>query len=285
MDIQFHCHEDSVFKSESQSVRAFSYTDYAIEPHNHDFYEMNIVLGGRGSHQIESATFSVKRGDVFVIPPQKVHAYYNTENLEVYHVLLRKSFVRSNEEESTKMLGYLQLMEIEPFLRQSCSDAMFLHLTHAQTAELERDLRLIGDQGLFDDPRLSPLRRHTVWRIIYYLSYLLHEQIMREEHSDGSKYRRQILDTLEYLHRHFGEKLTVSDLSRRVYLSRSTFLRSFEAACGCSPIQYLRQFRVARAMELLQSSELSKTEVAHACGFFDLSHMERSIREMTEPKA
>lgn len=52
VDIKNHCDEQSNFRKEF-SARAFTYTDYAIEMHNHDFYEINIVLVGKGRHCIE----------------------------------------------------------------------------------------------------------------------------------------------------------------------------------------------------------------------------------------
>lgn len=280
MDIKFHCDESSNFQRADQTVRAFTYTDYFIEPHNHDFYEMNIVLGGRGYHRIEGATFAVKRGDVFVIPPMIVHSYDNTDDLEVYHILLKKDFVKRNEAEAVAMPGFLELMEIEPFLRQNCSEAMFLHLLPWQMDEIEQDLKFFEDGSVFCGSCFASLRDHTAWKLIYYFSYLLHQQIISEGKGVTAKYRNQILDTLEYLNSHFAEKITVCELAERVYLSRSTFLRSFSSVCGCSPTEYLTRYRVKKAEELLETSAMSKTEIAHSCGFYDLSHMERSIKKV-----
>ena len=279
MNIKFHCDESSNFKGHNSFVRAFTYTEYSIEPHTHDFYEMNIVMGGYGIHQIESSVFEAKIGDVFVIPPMTSHAYYNTEHLEVYHILLKKDFVKSNQDESVTMPGFLQLMEIEPFLRQNCSESMFLHLSPAELCEIKAEFRFVEKNGAFDKEVFSSLHRHTTWKILYYLSYLLYKQNGGEKKTVPSKHRQQILDTLEYLHQHFGEKIIIDSLAERVYLSRSTFLRSFQAVCGCSPIEYLNQYRSKKAMELLEYSKMSKTEIAHFCGFYDLSHMEKSIKK------
>ena len=84
---------------------------------------------------------------------------------------------------------------------------------------------------------------------------------------------------IEYLHQNFSEKITIDGLAERVYLSRSTFIRSFQVFCGCSPIQYLTKYRAKKAMELLENATMSKTEIAHSCGFYDLSHMERMIKK------
>ena len=278
MDIKFHCDEASNFKGDNSFVRAFTYIEYSIEPHTHDFYEMNIVMGGYGIHQIESSVFEAKIGDVFVIPPMTSHAYYNTEHLEVYHILLKKDFVRNNQDEAMTMPGFLQLMEIEPFLRQNCSESMFLHLNPAELSEIKAEFKFIEQNGAFDQEAFSSLHRHTTWKILYYLSYLLHKQNDGEKMPIPTKYLQEILDTLEYLHQNFSEKITIDGLAERVYLSRSTFIRSFQAFCGCSPIHYLTKYRIKKATELLGNSTMSKSEIAHLCGFYDLSHLERSIK-------
>ena len=283
MGVKIDCSEIAAFPLAGQFVRAFSYTNYSIRPHNHDFYEMNIVLFGKGVHQIENTQLSVEAGDVFVIPPMTVHAYYNTDNLEVYHVLIRKDFIRENRAEASLVPGFLQLVEIEPFLRQSCSESMFLHLSHAQLERIKLDARIIEDDGDFNDECFAPLRKHTVWKLLYSLSNMLHEQMNDTGKRCGVKYKRQMLDALGYIHNRFNEKITVESLYECTYLSRSTFLRSFRAICGCSPMQYLNQYRTNKAVELLESKpKMSKTEVAHSCGFYDLSHMERAIKKTTD---
>ena len=196
---------------------------------------------------------------------------------EIY-VLFKRDFIRENADEAVGVPGFLKLMEIEPFLRQRGKGAMFLRLSPSQMMEIQGDLRFIEDAARSGGTAHLPLRVHTAWRLIYPLSYLLEKQAEGEGGGRAAKYRRQILDTLEYLHAHFAEKITVTALARRVYLSRSTLLRSFLAISGCSPTEYLSRYRIKKASELLETSGLSKTEIAHACGFYDLSHMERSLR-------
>ena len=279
MNIKRHCEEKYNFKLPNQAVRAFSYTDYSFDTHSHDFYEMNIVLNGSGIHQIENAKLNVKRGDVFVIPPMVTHAYYDTKHLEVYHILLKKDFIKLNESESAKVPGYIQLFELEPLLRPNCSNPIFLRLTQKQLAEVINDFKFIEDNGEYIEDKYTPLKNHTALKIIYFLSDIFNKQLLNETKPNKQKYTSLILDTLEYINYHFPEKLTIDFLAERVYLSRSTFLRSFKSVCGYSPIEYLNECRVKKATELIETSIMQKTEIAIACGFYDLSHMEKHIKK------
>lgn len=278
VDIMFHCNEKNNFH-QGYSARAFTYTDYSIPMHSHDFYEVNIILSGTGTHCIEKGRFRVKCGDVFVIPPMVAHAYTDTDKLEVYHILLQKSFVEENKEETQQVKGFLQLTEIEPFLRSSFSNAFFLHLSQLQLLQLKNELKFIDDNGSFSWEECALMKYHTIWKLLYWFSGLLDDQINSGYTLLKDKYEVQIIKSLEYIHKCYAEKITIDSLCKTVFLSRSTFLRSFQEICGISPIEYLNRYRCKKAIEQLLFADSSKTEIAHNCGFYDLSHMERILKK------
>lgn len=276
MDIKFHCNEKGNF-SKGYPVRAFTYRDYSIEMHNHDFYELNIVLAGKGIHCIENRQLPVRRGDVFVIPPMVAHAYVDTEKLEVYHILLKKSFLSENQEESQKVNGFLRLMEIEPFLRGNSPYSHFLHLNSTQMILLKNELEYLDDHSELTWEECAQLKYHGVWKLLYWFSRLLSEQTALLDSASENRYEAQIIRALEYIHTHYAEKITVDILCKEVYLSRSTFLRNFKLVCAVSPMNYVNNYRCKKALQYLELSRQSKTQIAHSCGFYDLSHMERTL--------
>lgn len=280
MDIKFHCDSKQNFKNEHQQVRAFLYTDYSIEPHNHDFYEMNIIMKGKGTHQIENACFSAETGDVFMIPPMRIHSYYDTEDLNVYHILLHKDFISNNQKENSSIPGFVQFTEIEPFLRQNFSKKMFLHLSHGQILQLKTDLAFIEDNSVYDTKEMLPIKNHTTWKILYWLSALLFDQIYDKNKKTLNKHDIEIIRTLEYIHQNYDSKITIDLLSQKSFLSRSTFLRRFRDVCECTPMEYVNRYRCKKALEMIDNTCFSKTEIAYHCGFYDLSHMERTMKQL-----
>ncbi len=277
VDIKFHCDEKSNF-ADGFSAHAFTYTNYSIQMHNHDFYEVNIVLSGTGTHCIENGSFRVTGGDVFVIPPMVAHAYVDTENLEVYHILLKKSFLAQNRAESKKVKGFLQFIEIEPFLRSNFSNAFFLHLNQLQLMQLKNELEFIDDHSVFLWKDCALMKYHAIWKLLYWFSQALCEQISLLDSFPENKYEVQVINALEYIHKNYREKITIDILCKEAFLSRSTFLRNFKAVCKVSPTEYLNNYRCKKAIEQLASAHHSKTEIAHNCGFYDLSHMERMLK-------
>jgi AraC family transcriptional regulator len=73
--------------------------------------------------------------------------------------------------------------------------------------------------------------------------------------------------------------VTISELAREVSLSEFHFLRSFKAAFGCTPHQYLLSKRLHKAMTLLKGGKLSVTETAYASGFNDVFSFSKTFKK------
>lgn len=69
-----------------------------------------------------------------------------------------------------------------------------------------------------------------------------------------------------------SETVEVTDLARACALSRSHFSRAFKCSTGLSPQDWIRQQRIARAKQLIQSTDLSLTQISLECGFCDQAH-------------
>jgi transcriptional regulator GlxA family with amidase domain len=86
---------------------------------------------------------------------------------------------------------------------------------------------------------------------------------------------------MRFIDAHAGEPLTLRGLAGRARLSAYHFLRSFRAAAGTTPHQYLLGARLRRAAALLLGSDLPVTGIAYEAGFGDLSNFIRTFRRAT----
>ena len=73
--------------------------------------------------------------------------------------------------------------------------------------------------------------------------------------------------------------LTVDDLAEAVGMSRATLYRRLRGALDGSPVDLLREVRLARAASLLSAGAGNVGEVAYAVGFKSVSHFGRCFRE------
>jgi len=87
---------------------------------------------------------------------------------------------------------------------------------------------------------------------------------------------RRILNKIEA---EFARDLSLTELAEESGYSRAHFLRMFRAATGKTPHQYLRDVRLERAREQLQTGSASILEIALATGFASHSHLTRQFRQ------
>jgi transcriptional regulator GlxA family with amidase domain len=92
---------------------------------------------------------------------------------------------------------------------------------------------------------------------------------------------RDIATVREFVERHLARPLSVQRLARMAGLSPFHFIRTFRAATGETPHQYVRSRRIARAQELLVTTPLPVTEVCEAVGFQSLGSFSATFRRLT----
>lgn len=270
-----HCASDIMFPLEDVRVKAFPYYDYSIEPHDHEFYEINVILSGKGIHTIDGKSTNAYRGCVFCIAPGSIHEYSETESLTVYHIVISAEVIKNNLKEALKAPGFGLFTGEALTEKEKNAGNNFLVLSESKLQHIENELALINRFGTYGIPENSPQIVHSVWNLIYFFSYELSK---KENGTETLKYRGQILKVLEFMHSNFEKKLSIDTLSKMSFMSRSTFIRAFESVCGKTPMKYLDDYRISQAVMLLESTPMTKSEIADKCGFYDLSHLEKKLK-------
>ena len=89
---------------------------------------------------------------------------------------------------------------------------------------------------------------------------------------------RHLLRVRDLIDRAFASPLDVPALARSAHVSEAHFSRSFKAAFGETPHQYLLSRRMERAKALLRADDLSVTDVCVAVGFSSLGSFSTQFR-------
>ena len=89
---------------------------------------------------------------------------------------------------------------------------------------------------------------------------------------------RHLVRVRDLIDRAYASPLDVPALARSAHVSPAHFSRSFRAAFGETPHQYLLRRRLERAKALLRRPELSVTDVCVAVGFSSLGSFSTQFR-------
>ena len=87
---------------------------------------------------------------------------------------------------------------------------------------------------------------------------------------------------LSYIHENYMNNILLKDIAAEVNVSEGECCRCFKELIRESPNQYLLEYRISRAMEMLNYTGMPVTEIALQCGFNDTSHFIQYFKKKTK---
>ncbi len=126
------------------------------------------------------------------------------------------------------------------------------------------DLTIYFIQQLFDPAIARNVERHFFHEVrrAYPVSF----------NEDSAHPDESIAQAQSWMRRHSQQSVSVQQIASHSQMSLRTFNRRFKAATNQTPLQYLQHIRLRDAGELLQTSNLSVSEVAYQVGYQDLNY-------------
>ena len=92
------------------------------------------------------------------------------------------------------------------------------------------------------------------------------------------KAQRAVRRVLALIEENFAQELTLGDMAAAAELSPNYFCRYFKKIAGCSPVEYLINYRLDMAAHMLITTEDTVADISLACGFNDASHFIKFFR-------
>ncbi len=140
------------------------------------------------------------------------------------------------------------------------------------------ELGLMGDFArLFTGESPEPRRE----RIFHAGMALLHAVLARPEIEWRHAAPPAVVQTVEYIERHYASPLTVPRLARRVNLSPEGLSRSFKRHQGETVGRFIMKVRVREAAHLLAYSDARIEDIAERTGFPNRGYLSRVFKRVT----
>ena len=236
-----------------------------IKPHYHAAGE--ILQVQEGSIRLLTGTVyrEYTKGDIVFIPPSVVHeAKSLTHDAAIRGIVFEFSLID---------IADLHLNFQELFNRNQRSQYVFRPgdknygnlCTHIDNIQLS-----YGD-----------FSSGSKLRIVSYLLLimeLLINSFSMEETARNEKYQK-LQPVLDYIEKHYTEKIQISELSQLIPVCNDRLIRLFKEVTGETPITYITNLRIEAAIKLLAKGELSIAEIAERTGFRSDTYMIRVFKQ------
>ncbi|WP_219835510.1 AraC family transcriptional regulator [Paenibacillus sp. R14(2021)] len=220
----------------------------SVGPGIRECYKVHFVHDGFGTVTVGDRSYKLSAGEAFLIYPQVV-TRYEADEAEPWTY----SWMAFQGARMPDILAGTSLKPAEPVF------AMDLKLMPGLYESLCDALQ----QGGSVDLRLTTL--------LYSFMVALVEAApaSADKHASVRKQDSYVHRSIAFIHAHFSENLTVAQLAALIGLDRKYFSVLFKEALGLPPQQYLLQYRMDRASDLLESGAYTVGEVARSVGYQD----------------
>ncbi len=144
---------------------------------------------------------------------------------------------------------------------------------HEKILSLIRDAFRFSEQEFGYEIRLREALTE-IWLSIFKDSYSVLQDKKEYDRADD-----KIKLMMIYIHEHYAEKLSVSELAAAAFLSERECFRVFRDCLHITPAEYLKNYRLQMACRMLAKGRESVTSIGQACGLGSSSYFGKVFRE------
>lgn len=223
---------------------------YSYGPGIRDIYIIHFICEGKGRYEVHDTAYHLRKGDFFVIYPG-TEVFYQADEKDPWDYI----WVGFQGIKAETYLGYAGI-DREHLIGHCCNTAYMLSCIQQMT--LARVLT-----------HYNELRRQAaLLQIFAALIEQHHEQLTEEEQLDYP-HHIYIDQTLDYVQTHISENIRIQDIANYIGIDRSYLTSIFKKALGMSPQEYLLNYRMEYACELLKDPQAKIATIAREVGYQD----------------
>ncbi len=235
---------------------------HSFGPAARNHYLFHYILSGTGTLMADDSkgvtqTYSIKSMQGFMIFPNQITTYVADRQLPWEYVWLEFDGLRVKS-----LLDTIGLSLDKP-------------VYHARNKNLREDM---ANEMLYISRHKDESPFHLIGHLYLFLDYLL-RSAADEQLEHGSKLREfYIHEALTYIEHNFQNEITIEDIAGVCGLNRTYFGKIFKEALGKTPQEFLLNYRMLKAAELLKLTSLSIGDIGLAVGYANQMHFSRAFK-------
>lgn len=240
---------------------AFHHTDLretTIPWHWHEALEFGYVAAGRVKISTTTRTLTLEKGEAYFTNSNTLITMENTENCILDSHLFHAVFL------SGHFKSVFETKYLNPVIQNKDIDILCFR------KDTDTQRRLLGALRQLSQLQSQPdveFQTRSLLGEIWLLLLKVIQEADRSEYRTATKNQDRILTMMSFIQENYAEKLTLEQIAEAASVSTRECLRCFRESIRQSPMDYLIEYRVQVAKKLLQTSNLSITEIALHCGF------------------
>ena len=278
-----HIYGASVLNGDFNSVRKVNEENlllrYKAKIPFYDFQQNSLTIRyfkkGQGKLVFKDKILNIKDDQYLVLNPNEGWKYYNEKNnyIDVLSFGLTDelvdgfTFYATSKEEKLLDDPYGSPAESLQFFEGNLNSNHYNSgrlLQQMYSLSNTQDFKLVSPKD-WSYEILQVLALDQKW------SQKMMKNIAAKKNSTKIEIMKRLLIAYEFIHDNIEKPISIEELSYESSLSKFHLYDSFKKTFGKTPHQYINRLKTRKAKELLQSNDVSVSEVADTLGFNDSS--------------
>lgn len=235
---------------------------HSFGPATRNHYLFHYVISGTGTLMADNAkgetqTYSIKSGQGFLIFPGQITTYIADQNLPWEYVWIEFDGLRVKEA--------LDLTEL------SVNTPVY----HSHSKDLREQLM---NEMLYIVHHAKESPFHLIGHLYLFLDYLTQSAKSTKLVQSSKMSDYYIKEAINYIEQNFQNNITIEEIAAVCGINRSYFGKIFRNSIGRSPQEFLMNYRMVKATELLKLTSLSIAEIGSAVGYENQLHFSRAFK-------
>jgi AraC family L-rhamnose operon transcriptional activator RhaR len=245
--------------------------DDVCPPHDHDFVEIALILGGRGCHASPQGEQELQSGDVIVLRPGTWHSYHDCHRLDVFNCSFAVEWLHRELAPVVAHPALHYLFWAGP-LAMNRQGLVALHIAEAARRQCVKYLTELARPDIMEMERLGHLML-----FLGQLARAVETQVPPQSTSVGSVHPL-VREGVQLLEADVARAWTLGELAVHLHVDRCHLARLFTAHTGLAPMAYLARCRAERAATLLLRTGEPIADIGRRVGWLDPNYFARRFK-------
>lgn len=250
--------------------------DRCIPWHWHPSFELDFVAEGELEIQTSEKTLLLRKGDLVFVNSGVMHQLQSgrkSPGCKIYAHIFEMEFlsgIHSGLLEQKYILPVLRCRELDSLLiRPNCSRGIRM----IEKILSMHDLNIQEPAGYEFELRALLCR---FWCLLLEETEDLVKNSTRAANADIERMKTM----MQYIHNHYSEKITLEQIAASASVSARECCRCFQRCINMSPVNYLNEYRVRMAAQLLLQTGDNILSVSEQCGFSSGSYFGKIFQKV-----
>jgi AraC-like DNA-binding protein len=245
--------------------------------HWHEEFEFLFFTRGQARFQLAKEELVVREHDVIIIQPNILHSAGRIDKLscEFYAVLVHYNFLASIENDDVQQNYILPLFSG----RSVCPNHIRADLDDKHS--LLNALQTIAESYQREDKGYELFIKSKFYEVFYLMSKyaaLYPDTIILKDGAISNT--TWVKNFLQFVQENFSDRITLADMARTVNMSESHLCRESKRVFGISPVEFLNNYRVSRAVHLIETTNRSLGDISDITGFPNINRFTTTFKKI-----